>query len=221
MRAPTPPSRSRQVRARRLLWRRRHLIAALCLGLAAFLTLTAVRPPAPRGEPVLTLASDLPVGSVLTAADVRLRTMPAEAAHPDALRDPAEAVGLPLAVAMPAGAALLPTMLAGPGLAAGTPPGTVVVPVPVADPASARLARPGLRVTFVATTTDGSGSPGGAEVVARGVVVLAVEDAAAEASFLGSGTAVTFVYVAASEAVATVLLGSSAWAPLRAVLEGP
>lgn len=221
MPVPVPPSRSRTVRARRLLWRRRHLVAAACLALAVYLTLTMLRPPVPSGRPVLTLAADLPAGTVLTADDVRVRTVVDDAAHPGSLSDPADAVGLSLAVALPAGATLLPTMLAGPGLAAGAPPGTVVVPVPVADAASARLARPGQRVTFVATTTDGAGSPGDAEVVARDVVVLAVEDGAADSSILGTGATLTFVYVAAPESAATVLVGSSAWAPLRAVLEAP
>lgn len=219
---PTPPSRSRQARARRLLWRRRHLVAALCLGLAAHLTLTTLRPPPPPGDAVLVLAGDLPAGAVLTPADLTTRTLPRGAVAPSALRDPDAAVGLPLAVALPAGTPVLPTLLVGPGLAASAPAGTVVVPVPVADGASLRLARPGLRVSFVATTADGAGTPGDAEVVARDVVVLAVESAAEESSLLGAGsTAPAVVYVAASEAVATVLLGSSAWAPLRTVLSGP
>ncbi|GAA1634331.1 SAF domain-containing protein [Georgenia ruanii] len=219
---PAPPSRSLRSRLRRGLWRGRHALAALSLGLAAATALEAVRPPAPPREQVLVLADDVAAGIVLSAADVAVRSLPRGVVPPEALRAPAEATGQPLAVGLPAGTPLLPAMLAGPGLAAGAPPGTVVAAVPLADAASARLAQPGRRVSLVAATADAAGSPGEARVVARGVVVLAVHEDDAGGGVLSGGVpGVTSVYVAAPERVATVLVGAAAWAPLRAVLEGP
>src|SRR5829696_7098791 len=148
-RSPVPPSRSPAARARRFLWRRRHLLAALCLACAAPVTVTALRPPDPPVERVLTLTGDLPAGRVLTADDVRVRDVPAGTLPAGSLRDTGEAVGRPLAVGLTAGTALQPAMLTGPGLASAAPTGTVVVPVPVADAATARLAEPGQRIDLV------------------------------------------------------------------------
>ena len=171
---------------------------------------------------MLVLADDVAAGTVLGAADLAVRPLPRGVAPPGVLRTPAEATGQPLAVGLPAGTPLVPAMLAGPGLAAAAPPGTVVVAVPLADAASARLAQPGRRVSLVAATSDATGSPGEASVVARGVVVLAVHEDDAGGGVLAAGVpGVTSVYVAAPERVATVLVGAAAWTPLRAVLEGP
>ena len=220
-RTPVPPSRSPAARTRRLLWRRRHLLAALCLACAAAVAVTAVRPPDPPAERVLTLASDLPAGSVLAAEDLRVEALPVGAQPDGVLRDADEAVGRPLAVGLAAGTALQPAMLAGPGLASAAPPGTVVVPVPVADAATARLAEPGQRIDLVAAGGD-VGVEADAEVVARDVVVLATWTPESGGGLLEPGVgSVTYLYVAASDRVATVLVGSSAWAPLRAVLRSP
>ncbi|GAA3509221.1 SAF domain-containing protein [Georgenia daeguensis] len=220
-RTPVPPSRSPAARARRLLWRRRHLLAALCLACAAAVAVTALRPPDPPAERVLTLAADLPAGSVLAADDVRVEALPVGSQPAGVLRDADDAVGRPLAVGLAAGTALQPAMLAGPGLASAAPPGTVVVPVPVADAATARLAEPGQRIDLVAAGSD-TGVEVKAEVVARDVVVLATWTPESGGGLLEPGTgSVTYLYVAASDRVATVLVGSSAWAPLRAVLRSP
>ncbi|WP_127131004.1 SAF domain-containing protein [Georgenia sp. SYP-B2076] len=217
-RRPPPPSRSVAARLRRTLWRRRYPFVALCLGLAVATGLGVLRPPEPPGEPALVLAADVAAGTPLTGADLVVRTVVAGTVPPSALRDERAALGRPLAVGLPAGTVLMASMLTGPGLADGAPPGTVVVPVPVADAGSARLAQPGQRINLVAAGGEAAGVPGGAEVVARDVVVLAVQESGG-GSLLGSGVAgVTFIFVAAPEQVATVLLGSSAWAPLRAVL---
>ncbi|MFD1507123.1 flagellar biosynthesis protein FlgA [Georgenia yuyongxinii] len=220
-RQPPPPSRSTATRLRRGMWRRRHVLAAVCLGLAAATAVSALRPAPPPHEDVVVLRADVSAGTPLAAADVVIRPVPAGLAPSGALRTLAEAVGQPLAVGLPAGTPLLPGMLAGPGLAAAAPPGTVVIAVPVADAASARLAQPGRHISLVAVTSDTTGTPGEARVIARDLVVLAV-DADVSEGLLGAGTSgMTYVYVAAPERLATVLVGSSAWAPLRAVLEAP
>ncbi|WP_447925672.1 SAF domain-containing protein [Georgenia muralis] len=218
MRRRTVPSRSTAAVLRRTLWRGRHLLAALCLGLAVSVTVSTLAPPPPAGVPVLTLARDIPAGTVLTEADVVRRTLPAAAA-PAALATPADAVGRTLAVGLPAGTALVDGMLVGPGLAGAAPEGMVVVPVPLADAGSAALAEPGRRVTLVAADSDLSGTAGAARVVARDVVVLAVQQPQAGGNLLDPGASgVTTIFVAAREADATALVGAGAWAPLRAVI---
>jgi pilus assembly protein CpaB len=159
---------------------------------------------------------------VLTADDVRLHDVPVGSQPAGVLRDYDDAVGRPLAVGLAAGTALQPAMLTGPGLAAAAPPGTVVVPVPVADAATARLAEPGQRIDLIAAGSDVTGVEAEAEVVARDVVVLASWTPESGSGLLepGVGT-VTYLYVAAEERAITMLVGSSAWSPLRAVLRNP
>jgi pilus assembly protein CpaB len=220
--APVPPSRSTVTRVRRLLWRRRHLLAAVCLACAAAVTVTALRPPDPPTERVLTLATDLPAGSMLTADDLHLRDVSVGSQPSGVLRDVDAAVGRPLAVGLAAGTALQPAMLTGPGLAAAAPPGTVVLPVPVADAATARLAEPGQRIDLVAAGSDVTGVQAEAEVVARDVVVLASWTPDSGGGLLEPGVgSITYLYIAAEERAITLLVGSSAWSPLRAVLRGP
>ncbi|UNX55450.1 SAF domain-containing protein [Georgenia sp. TF02-10] len=220
-RTPPPPSRSAPARLRRALWRWRHLLVAGCLGLAATITVTTLAPPAPAGQAVLVLADDAAAGAVLGAADVEVVSVAARALPAGVLTDPDAATGQALAVGLPAGTPLLPAMLTGPGLADGAPAGTVVVPVPVADAGSAALAQPGHRVSLVAAASDAAGTSGPAEIVARDVVVLAVRESEAGSGLLDAGGGqATVVYVAAPPSVATLLVGSSAWAPLRVLLEG-
>src|SRR4051812_16218902 len=79
---PAPPSRPLGARLRRGLWRGRHALAALSLGLAAATALEAVRPPGPPREQVLVLAADVAAGTVLTAADLTVRPLPRGAVPP-------------------------------------------------------------------------------------------------------------------------------------------
>ncbi|MFC7404806.1 SAF domain-containing protein [Georgenia alba] len=219
VRSQAPPSSAPPARARRFAWRYRHLLAAVCLAAAVAVALETLRPSPPPSEPVVVVSRDLPAGTVLTQQDLAVRRLPADAYPPSVVRDVTAAAGRPLALGVAAGTAVLPTMLTGPGLGASAPPGTVVVPVPVADEATAQLARPGQRVDLVAAAADATGAPGDATVVARDVVVLAVLEPGGDGGILGDTSGATrHLYVAADERDATVLVGSGAWAPLRAVL---
>ncbi|GAA4421338.1 hypothetical protein GCM10023169_14140 [Georgenia halophila] len=219
VRSHAPPSSSPAAAVRRSLWRYRHMVAALCVAAAAAVALDTLRPPDPPVEPVVVMADDVPAGTVLSEADVEVREAPAGTYPDSVLREAGSAVGRPLAVGLTAGTALLPTMVTGPGLAGSAPAGTVVVPVPVADDATARLARPGQRIDLVAVAAEASSADGPAAVVARGVVVLAVWSPTGGGGILGdTTTGARYLYVAAREEDATVLVGAGAWAPLRAVL---
>lgn len=207
---------------RRLLWRLRFPLAAVCLGLATALVVAALRPPPPPTRSVVVLSRDAAPGQLLADDDVAVARLPPAAVPDLTLDDPVEATGSRLAVGLPAGTPLSPAMLVGPGLVAGAPAGTVVVPVPLADAGSAGLARPGTRVDLLATPGDGLGASGPAQVVAAGVLVLAVVTQGTEAGLLGGGdSGPTTLYVAAGRRDATEIVGASAWTPLRVVLTAP
>lgn len=218
----TPPSQRRRAGVRRFLWRYRYALAGLLVAAAVAVALPGLRSADPAGVPALVLTADLPAGSELSASDVDARSLPAGTLPEAALTDAAQVEGHSLALGLPAGTAVLPSMLVGPGLAESAPPGHVVVAVPLSGSASARLAEAGREVDLLAGPEHGSGP---AMVVARSAVVLAhAEDEATPGGGLlapGSGdSGMRHVYVAVTPDAATVLLGASTWSPLHAVLPG-
>lgn len=152
-----------------LAWRWRFVVAALCLGAATGAAVDALRPSPPAGVDVLVAARDLPAGLELTAADVKVATVPDEtvvgaARASDEAR--AELVGHTTAVAVPAGMPLVPQLLAGTQLVG--PPGTVVAAVRLADDALATLLAPGDHVDLLAAPAEG----GAGVTLARRALVL-------------------------------------------------
>lgn len=221
-RTAPPPSQHRRTRLRRFGWRYRFVLAALLVVTAVAVVLPGLRGADPAGVAVLVLTADTPAGNELHARDVEVRQVPAGAVAASALTDASQVEGRSLALGLPAGTALLPSMLVGPGLAESAPPGHVVVAVPLADGASARLAETGREVDLLAGPEHGSGP---AVVAARSAVVLAhaEEGSAAGGGLLSPGTAessMRHIYVAVPPDAATVLLGASTWSPLYAVLPG-
>lgn len=196
--------------SRGVLWRWRHLFAALALACVGLLALEAAVPP-PPGEPALVLAGPVPAGRPLTAADLRAVPLPDDARAASVLRAPREAVGARLAVGLPAGAVLTREMLVGDALEA--PPGHVVVPVTLADPGSESLARPGNRV-IVVVPDDASGRV----ELARGVLVLALLAPDDAPSLVPGVTQSTIALVAVPADVASLVLRASSTAPVRIAL---
>ncbi|GAB4086414.1 hypothetical protein GCM10028784_30440 [Myceligenerans cantabricum] len=216
--APGPRGAMRFARhARRLVWRHRVLLAAICCGLAAMSTVQALRPAPPPASPVLVTSRAIAAGAQLTRDDVVLRDIAASLAPPAALGGAPEAVGLTAVVGLPAGVALHPGVLSEGGLLASAPRGTVVVPVTLADDGVAALLRPGDRVDLLAPSSAvGAGSAGSSvgdpvpetSYLARRALVLPTPaerppDAAGAAGLLGGGAdppSVTLVAVAPSDA---------------------
>lgn len=214
----TPPSRRLPARLRRLLWRSRRVIAAVCVAAAVGLVVDALRPSPPATTPAVVLARDVPAGTVLSDRDLTVARLPVGTVPRTALTDPRAARGSPVAVSLPSGSLLTPGLLVGPGLADGAPPGSVVVPVPLADGGSARLARPGSRIHLLASAADQAGTGGPAEVVAEDVLVLAELPPGTSGGVLGTGEqGPGTVYVATDARAARLLVGAGAWSPLRAV----
>lgn len=153
----------------RLHGRRTRLIRrwlAACLLLAG--ALLVIHPGSARGAPTVLAARDLPSGTTLRAADVRLADLP-EQARPTGVLSSFDAVGgRSLAGAVRAGEPLTDVRLAalpGPG-----DPGTATVPVRLADAAVAEMLGPGRRVDVVAAPEPGA--PG--SVLASGATVVTV-----------------------------------------------
>lgn len=205
---------------RPLLWRYRWFVVALCLALATWVVVGELRPPPAPTVPVLVTARDVPAGTVLTAADLRLE--PATHA-PDGIVGSDIAVGSRLTVGLPAGVPVVDTMLLGPGLADAAPPGWVVVPVPLADPVLADLVRVGDRIDLYLAAADTGGRLTEAELVTTGALVLArasPDDPGASWLAGSDSSDAGVVVVAIRPDDASALAGASGFGPFRAVLTG-
>lgn len=194
-------------RLRILTWRYRYVIATALIALAVVALVDRARPPAP-GTPVHVAVRDLPAGVAITAQDLALAPM---------LVDPAalapDPVGLAPVVDIPAGVPIAESFLLGPHLADHAPPGTVVAPVHVADPHVLSLLRVGDRVDLYSPVQQS------AELVARGVVVLAVGQAPAQEGLLGFGAQDTSMFLGAIGANdANLFTGAAGVAPFRVVI---
>jgi Flp pilus assembly protein CpaB len=133
-------------------------------------------------RPVVVAAAELPAGKVLVPsvaeADLEVRQVPTRFVPAGALRDPAEALGLEPAAAIPSGAYLLAAQLRpprsdvpGPRLGAGRRP--VQIAVSGAEALAVGGGSPvGSRVDVVVTTEPRSGGVGHTYVAAAGVPLL-------------------------------------------------
>ncbi|CAM5789882.1 SAF domain-containing protein OS=Cellulomonas persica OX=76861 GN=CPE01_28490 PE=4 SV=1 [Cellulomonas persica] len=200
---------------RGVLWRWRFVVAALGVGLAATSALQVLRPPEPVMRAVVVAARDLPAGTTIGAADVRVAQVPEGLAVAGTTPGSGEVVGESVAVPVPAGLPVVPGLLASGALVG--PPGTVVAAVRLADPAMAALLEPGTRIDVLAAAAE-TGAQG--VVVARRALVLPVAPGAGDdgwAASLASGdTAPVLVAVSPDEAAA--LSGAAVSALLSAVV---
>jgi Flp pilus assembly protein CpaB len=163
--------------------------AALCAGLAAAATGATPDAGLEYGalRDVVVAAEPLPAHRRLRVEAVRktleLRRVPERFAPPDALSNPAQAVGRSPSIPIPAGGYVVGSQLAAPSsdergpreLAAGR------VPVEIAVEAAGTLAgRTGKRVDVVVTTEPAATGPGRTYVAAPAVTLLELRSAAGE-----------------------------------------
>ena len=208
-------------RLRRGMRRHRRLLAAACAGLACALAINVLAPGPPASVAVLAVARDLPAGTGLQSADLRVIRLPPAAVPGGALRDPKLAVGRTTAGPMRQGEPLTDVRLEGGPL--GRPaPGMVAAPVRLADAQAAALLRPGERVDVLAASTAGAGAGLGADVgtgatlVASDVTVVRVPSNPSAAGDLTAQGAL--VVLATTQAEAQLLAQAQVSARLFAVV---
>lgn len=164
------PSR-RRVRAvlrpvRRVVLRRRRLLAAVLAGVAVLAGIRATSAPPAATVAVPVLARDVAAGAVLAPGDVRTVAYRPDSVPPGIVED---ATGRTVATAITRGEPLTSTRLVGADLARGSP-GTTAMPVRFPDSAMAALLGVGNRIDVLAVDPQG-GAPA---VVARAARVLAL-----------------------------------------------
>lgn len=154
---------------RRLLLRRRRLLAVLLVAVAVLAALRALAPPEPPTAPLRVAAHDLPAGRVIADADlVEVRVPPSAVPHGVV----AAPRGRTLATAVRAGEPVTDVRLVGGDLAAAQPEDTRAAPVRLSDAGQAALLTPGDHIDLFATDPES----GSTRPLASDVVVLAVPD---------------------------------------------
>lgn len=134
---------------RRVLLRRRRVLAALCLGAAVFAALRVVSPAPERTVEVLVAAHDLDAGSVLAEVDLELKEWPADTV-PSGVTSSTEAVGRTVTGPIRAGEPVTDVRLVGASLLEGYPD-REAVPVRIPDLDVVSLLRVGDRIDLLAT----------------------------------------------------------------------
>lgn len=172
-------------------WHRR-LVAAGLAALATLVGLSALKPSPPPTSNVVTIARDLPAGTRLAAADVRLVALPAAAVPSGSLRATAGATGRILATPARRGEPLTDVRLLGPRLTAAYGPNLVIAPIRLADAGVLELVRPGTRVDVLAAETTPDQAYAEARVLVRSARIVALptreqEPSSPLAAPLGSG----------------------------------
>lgn len=166
--------RSAGRRARRLVLRRRRLLAALFALVAVWAGLRATAAPAPARIAVTVAAHDLGAGTVLRPGDLTTARFAPGTVPAGHIRDP---VGRQLAGPVREGQPITDTALLGAALVRDRPD-LVALPVRLPDTAMAELLRVGEEVDVVAADPQG----GPASTVARAALVLALPPPPADAA---------------------------------------
>lgn len=167
--------------------RRTTLIVAVVLAIAVgWLTLNylssvqhqADAEGAPRS--VLVAAQEIPARVTIVPAMLTTVTRPASAVDPDAISDPAQAVGALSLITIPAGAAITTSKIGHPadvGLPVRLTPGMRAVSIAVDKVKGVSgLIEPGDLVDVIADAPRGNGLPPHAVTILRGIRILAIGD---------------------------------------------
>ncbi|BDH55970.1 Flp pilus assembly protein CpaB [Tsukamurella sp. PLM1] len=197
IRAALRPGWARTLTARRA--------AAAALAVLALVIAVTSRPSGPQAQ-VLVAARELGPGGGLTAADLTVRTVPAELAPQDALRSPDDAVGRSVTGPVGAGEILTGRRVLTDRTAGYIRPGARLVPVALQDNATMDLLRPGDVVDVVAQRKRAGGPDEEPLVLARSATVAVAP--AAQAGRQQARTAMLAMSEAEAHAVAAAALSS-------------
>ena len=200
-----------------MLWRYRHVLAALCLAWAVVLVLPGEES-ARSAPPVVVATEDLPAGTRLSPGVLTTATMTTPPKNAPTMQD---VVGERLAIGAPEGVPVARTMLVGPGVARGAPAGTVVTPVRLNDPVLLQLIEVGDRLDLYAGAPGSDLGAADAELITSGALVLSVLGQGQESKGLldvSSTEATGAVVVAVTAEDASLLSGASGVSSFRAVV---
>ncbi|WP_345078332.1 SAF domain-containing protein [Brachybacterium paraconglomeratum] len=174
---------------RRVLRRRRRLLAVLALAVAVTAVLPSFLPPSAQGVRVIVANEDLPVGTVLGPEHLRTVRTAVQLVPAEAPTKAEDVLGRTTALPVPAGTPLLDPYLSADGQPA-LPKGAVLMVVPVPDLLAPHLS-PGTDIELLVASTSQDARK---SIAAQ--VVRSVPTTAPDAALSGSGTGSSQILVA-------------------------
>ena len=176
----------------------RRVLSAGLAAMAVVLVVLRLHPPPEPAAPVLVAAREVPAGTVLADADLRVDHVPRRMLQPGALASTADAVGRRVGAGLASGEGVTASRLVPRGPLDGLPAGRVALHVVSADPAAVDLLAPGLP----ARVYPAAGGP----ALALGATVLAADPAARTSALGATGAPPRGVVLSLSAAEADAVL---------------
>jgi Flp pilus assembly protein CpaB len=176
-------------------WHRRLLVAGLLAASVAF-AIEAVSPEPPPGVAVVVAADDLPAGTRLTTADVRVQDLASSSVPAGALHSVADVDSRSLVAPVRAGEVITDVRLVGRSYLESYGEALVAAPVRISDAASVRLLHAGDVVDVLAAGAGSGATSGEARLVASAVQVITIpqeERSALGPADVGDGALVVVV----------------------------
>ncbi len=204
-------------RVRALLWRGRHLLLAMTFLAGLFAVVQALTGMQPALVSVVVANGDLPAGTALEAADVRIVQVPEELVPPTSIRSIADIEGEVLVTALPGGMPLPRSLLLSAEFLETAPPGHRIMPVTIIADGTENMARPGMEVSLYAPP-DEFADTGDAILVADQATVVGQGRLAESGGFLSEADTNRVLFLAIPEDRVTLVLGYGARTPMRIVL---
>lgn len=192
-------------RLRRSLLLYRRGLAAVCIGLAAWILVATLQPGPPVTVGLWTAARDLPAGAVLASGDLRRTGFLPDSVPAAATRNRDDLIGRTLATPLGQGEVATQTQVVGNDRLAGYPD-RAAVGLRIPDAEAAALLRPGDRVDLVAS--DPQEQDSGVVLVSDAAVLVVPRIPPDAGSSVGSGRLVVFA-VPAAEVARIAAVGTS------------
>lgn len=180
---------------RAFTWHRRWF-AAILVVVAVTAGLNALSARASGAVAVVVTATAVPGGATLTADQLTVAWLPADAVPADALTSPQDAVGTEAVVDLPARTVVSPAVLLSDRPAVA--PGKVALPIRFSDSSLAGVLSVGCHLDVLGPAAEGSGF----SVIAGDVRVIALPTPAAGSPLGGGGSPLVLVEVDQAQAVA-------------------
>ncbi|MFT0846145.1 SAF domain-containing protein [Actinomycetaceae bacterium L2_0104] len=171
----------------------------------------------PSTVPIVVAAKELPAGTPLGTADIRIENVPEELVPEDSIRDIAEIEGEVLVTALPRGMPLPRSLILSADFLATAPPGQVIMPVTIIADGTEDLASSGVSVSLFAPPDEFSENIE-AVLVTDSATVVGQGRVPEGDGFLSDSDNTRVLFLAVPEDRATLVLGYGTRTPMRIVL---
>lgn len=210
---------------RALMWRWRWVALALVCAVIVQSALTAVAANNPRTSSIVVANSNLSTGDELSAANLRIDSVPSSMAPEGVLSSLDEAIGESIVAPLPEGAPIFSQQLLSSAFSSSAPEGRVVTAITLNSDATMDILQAGDTVQLYSPAPSGfmsseedSSAGAEAQLLTDDAIVMAVKNEGSGGSLLGNTENRSVVFVAIVEKDANLVIGTGAKTSLHAVI---